>query len=190
MEQQEIRELRGEVADLTTAVEALGCDLERAVLIARVLAHYQLGTDPITVEVPDDDDQQLTFPGWINHGGHARRGFEGALGQIRKEKGEPEDPLRQFALAAEEEASESGAEAEITVAEWVRRGPRPTWPSSAKPDHADSGARSQDSRGYPPPERGGSTAPPALVQAVMLYPLQHGGGGPMSDFRLTREEGG
>jgi hypothetical protein len=40
-------------------------------------------------------------PLWVNHAGNARRGFEGALDQIRKEDHGPADPLQQFVDASE-----------------------------------------------------------------------------------------
>jgi hypothetical protein len=86
MEQPEIQELRTELSDLTTAIEGLGYDLERAVMIGRMLTHSRLSAAQLS-----EADEDIQPPLWVNDAGNARRGFEGAVEQIRKEREEPKD---------------------------------------------------------------------------------------------------
>jgi hypothetical protein len=47
-ELQEIRELRRDLQDVTTALEGIGCELEKLVLIQHGLATFKLGDDPLS----------------------------------------------------------------------------------------------------------------------------------------------
>ena len=70
MEQPEIQELRTELSDLTTAIEGLGYDLERAVMIGRMLTHSRLSAAQLS-----EADEDIQPPLWVNDAGNAQRGL-------------------------------------------------------------------------------------------------------------------
>jgi hypothetical protein len=72
---------------------------EQFMTLLQAIADAQVGIDTIDRRT-EATLGNIDVPEWVNHAGSARRGFEGAVRQIRKEEQEPADPLDQIRAQA------------------------------------------------------------------------------------------